>query len=117
MARQTRRGPPQRPRGRPTDPDRNLALAGPGCEAAVVHVSPKRRLDVRILVGERGADDVDGCVSDFAALVEVDLEQLELTLEMPGAHTEDDATTGKFVERHERLCRLDRMAIAHDVDV
>jgi len=69
------------------------------------------------LIGERGADDVDGCVSDLAALVEVDLEQLELTLQMPGTHTEDDATTGKFVERHERLCRLDRMAIAHDVDV
>ena len=47
----------------------------------------------------------------------VEPQEVELTLEVAGADTEDRSPAGQLVEGHERLRGVQRVPVAHDVDV
>ena len=76
-------------------------------------VAVARRLDVGVLVGERGADHVDGVVGDTPPLGEVEAEQVELAFQVPGADTEDRPPARELVEGHERLRGVEGVPVAH----
>ena len=71
----------------------------------------------RVVLGEGGAQGVDGLVEQPAPLGEGQVEQVELALHVAGADPHDDPPARHHVEGGEGLGHLERVAVGGDVDV